>query len=161
MTGAAAGGSRRLQVTGSLGFGAGFSALFLATLWMPGSLTYPTDYPQFMLAGIAVLFFAAAGLAAREAEAATEPAREADAAPGGGWALAASILLCIAYVASWTYIGFYVATPIFIALQLWALGQRRPLILIVVPVATTLLVWGVFSWLLSMSFPAGVLFGSP
>lgn len=154
------GGGRRFRIAGCLGFGAVVTALFVATLWLPDSLTYPTDYPQMMLAAIAVLFFVAAGLAVRETEDATTPLeRGTDLAPGGPWALAVSVVLSIIYVASWNFAGFYLSTLIFIALQLWTLGQRNPIILSAVPVATTLLVWCVFTLLLSMSFPTATLFG--
>ena len=72
--------------------------------------------------------------------------------------LCATIALCLAYAASWPLIGFFPATFLYVAAQLWLLRQRHWGFLLGVPAAVTLLVYVVFAVLLTLPFPRGVWF---
>ena len=150
-----------LRAAGNLCCAAGFGALLLLTLAMEGSGRYPLSYSQVLIAGIAVLFVVSAVRDRREArvtEAAHPDAVVSD-APGGVKAMLATILLCVLYAAAWPVLGFLLATFVYVAAQIWLLRQRGWLYLLGVPVTVTLLVWLVFSKLLLLPFPQGVLLG--
>jgi uncharacterized membrane protein (UPF0136 family) len=152
-----------LRAAGGLVMGAVFAAAFLATLGMDGSLHYPLAYSQVLIAAIALLLLTSAAndwWAARAGEAAGEatgdmPVVAPDAA-GGPIILWITIALCIGYAASWTLIGFFPATFLYVAAQLWLLRQRYWGILFGVPAVVTLLVYVVFARLLTLPFPGGV-----
>lgn len=138
-----------------------FAAGALATLGVDGSLHYPLAYPQVLLGAIALLFLASAAIDRREARASL-PAGEKPAVapntPGGPAILWATIALCLAYAASWTLIGFFPATFLYVGAQLWLLRQRHWGFLLGVPASVTLLVYVVFAVLLALPFPRGVWF---
>jgi hypothetical protein len=149
------------RAVGGLILGAVFAASVVATLGMDGSGHYPLSYPQVLLAAIALLFLASAAIDRREARA----RGSADAnqvvvsdTPGGPVILCATIALCLAYAASWPLIGFFPATFLYVAAQLWLLRQRHWGFLLGVPAAVTLLVYVVFAVLLTLPFPRGVWF---
>ena len=151
-----------LRVAAGLAAGVVFAAAFLATLGMDGSLHYPLAYPQVLTAAIALLFLASAAndwRAAHAREAAGNIPAVASNAAGGPLILWATIVLCIGYVASWTLIGFFPATFLYVAAQLWLLRQRYWGILLGVPAVVTLLEYVVFTRLLSLPFPDGVWLG--
>jgi hypothetical protein len=139
-----------------------FAAGFVATLGMDGSLHYPLGYSQGLIAAIALLFLASAARDWREVGAAAASPGLATGgeapvghdAPGGLGPLVATIALSIAYVAACPVIGYYAATFLYVAGQLWLLRQRHWAWLLGVPAATTLLVYVVFAWMLSLPFPA-------
>lgn len=151
-----------LRAAGGLIAGVVFAAAFLATLGMDGSLHYPLAYPQVLIAAIALLFLASAAMDWRAAHAgqhAGDIHAVAPATAGGPVILWATIALCIAYAASWTLIGFFPATFLYVAVQLWLLRQRRWGFLLGVPAAVTLLVYVVFARLLTLPFPGGIWLG--
>ena len=151
-----------LRAVGGLIAGVVFAAGFLATLGMDGSLHYPMSYPQVLIAATALLFLASAAMDWREARMqgwAGDIRGGASDTPGGPVILWATIALCIAYAASWTLIGFFPATFLYVAAQLWLLRQRHWAYLLGVPVVVTLLVYVVFAVLLALPFPAGVWVG--
>jgi hypothetical protein len=129
---------------------AAFGAAFLATLGMDGSLHYPLAYPQVLLAAIALLFIASA---IRDR---SEPPTSSSApdAAGGPLVVWLTMALCAAYAASWTVIGFFPATFIYVAAQLWLLRQRHWAFLLGVPACVILIMYVVFDKLLAMPFPS-------
>jgi len=151
-----------LRVSGGLACGVVFGVLLLATLGMDGSLHYPLAYSQVLIAAIALLFVASGLRDRRDARALQEAHRDAviGDAPGGVAATLASATLCVAYAAAWPWLGFFVATFLYVAAQLWLLRERTLLFLIGVPACVTLLVYVVFARLLALPFPAGAWFGT-
>ncbi len=139
------------------------AALALFTLHLPGSLAYPLAYAQVLIASIAALFFASAAISWREARlaAALRPVQAPDAqAPtgGGGLVMVGTVLLCVLYAASWTLIGYFLATFLYVVLQLRLLGERRWWLILALASGTVLLVYLVFHRLLQLPFPGGLLF---
>jgi hypothetical protein len=148
-----------IRAAGALIAGVVFAAGFVATLSDDGSLRYPMSYSQTLIAAIAVLFLASAAMDWREARAARGPVVARSVAgrdmPGGPVILWATIALCLAYAASWTLVGFFPATFVYVAAQLWLLRQRHWMFLLGVPAAVTVLVYVVFAVLLTLPFPGG------
>ena len=151
-----------LRAAGSLACGVVFGVLLLATLGMDGSLHYPLAYSQVLIAGIALLFVCSAVRDRREALASDVAHLDlvVSDAPGGVVATLASAALCVAYALAWPWLGFFVATFVYVAAQLWLLRERTALFLVGVPACVTLLVYVVFARLLALPFPAGSLFGA-
>lgn len=151
-----------LRASGGLACGAVFAVLLLVTLGMDGSLHYPLAYSQVLIAGIAVLFGLSALRDRHEAVArgAAHPEAVVVDAPGGVAATLASAALCVAYALAWPWLGFFIATFLYVAAQLWLLRERSLLFLVGVPACVTLLVYVVFARLLALPFPAGAWFGS-
>ncbi|WP_158929482.1 tripartite tricarboxylate transporter TctB family protein [Acidisphaera sp. S103] len=151
-----------LRAAGGLIMGVAFAIGFLATLGMDGSLHYPLAYSQVLIAAIALLLLTSAANDWRTARAGAggvgTPAVVPDTA-GGPVVLWVTIALCTAYVASWTLVGFFPATFVYVAVQLWLLRQRSWGILFGVPATVTLLVYVVFARLLTLPFPVGAWFG--
>jgi hypothetical protein len=140
--------------------GGAMLVLALVTLTQPGSLTYPLVYAQVLIGLIALLFFGTAALSWREARATVpmEPARAPSG--GGGVVMTATILLCVLYAASWTLIGYFPSTLLYVTAQLWLLGERRWWLILALAGGATLLVFVVFDRLLLLPFPGGMLFGN-
>lgn len=61
------------------------------------------------------------------------------------------------YAVSLPFAGYLISTPIFIAAGLWVLDRRQLTLLISLPIAFTVLVFLVFSQLLSVPIPVGPL----
>lgn len=148
-----------LRAAGGLVMGVVFAAAFLATLGMDGSLHYPLGYSQVLIAAIALLFLVSAANDWRSADAAGDVVMVVPDTAGGPVVLWITIALCIAYVASWTLVGFFVATFVYVVVQLWLLRQRSWGILFGVPATVTLLVYVVFTRLLTLPFPGGFWLG--
>ena len=148
-----------LRAAGGLVMGVVFAAGFLATLGMDGSLHYPLAYSQVLIAAIALLFLVSAANDWRAGEGPGDGPVVAPDTAGGPVVLWITIALCIAYVASWTLIGFFPATFLYVAAQLWLLRQRYWAILLGIPATVTLLVYVVFARLLTLPFPGGIWFG--
>jgi putative tricarboxylic transport membrane protein len=151
-----------LRASGSLACGVVFGALLLATFGMDGSLHYPLGYSQVLIAAIALLFVASALRDRRDARVLQEahPDAVTGDAPGGVAATLASAALCVAYACAWPWLGFFVATFLYVAAQLWLLRERTLPFLIGIPACVTLLVYVVFARLLALPFPAGAWFGN-
>jgi len=148
-----------VRSVGALILAAVFAASFVATLSVDGSLHYPQAYSQALIAIVALLFLVSAAMDWREAARAPAAAPAppvASGTPGGPVVLWATIALCIAYAASWTIVGFFPATFLYVAAQLWLLRQRHWTFLLSVPAAVTLLVYVVFAVLLTLPFPRGL-----
>lgn len=141
--------------------GLAFGLLGLATLGMDGSLHYPFGYTQVLIAGVALLFFASAARDWREAQTAAGDLHNVPVSsdlPGGPRALWATIALCIVYAIAWPVIGFFPATFLYVATQLWLLRERKWQFVIGVPATVTLVVYIVFAVILTLPFPMGMLF---
>ena len=72
-------------------------------------------------------------------------------------ALSMCVILLL-YIAATTLTGFYLSTPLYLALSMWVLGQRNKKIIIVVSAMTPLVIYLFFTLLLGMRVPEGVLF---
>jgi Tripartite tricarboxylate transporter TctB family len=146
---------------GGLTAGVVFAAAFLAALGMDGSLHYPLAYPQVLIGAIALLFLASAVRDWRAAHSGGDardiPAIAPDRA-SSPVILWVTIALCVGYAASWTLIGFFAATFLYVAAQLWLLRQRHWGLLFGVPTVVTLVVYVVFARLLVLPFPGGLWF---
>ncbi|HEY1411684.1 MAG TPA: tripartite tricarboxylate transporter TctB family protein, partial [Rhodopila sp.] len=116
-------------------------------------------YPQVLIAAIALLLMISAANDWLAGRAPDDGSAVVSDAAGGPVILWITIALCIAYVASWTLIGFFAATFVYVAVQLWLLRQRSWGILFGVPTVVTLLVYVVFARLLTLPFPGGDWFG--
>lgn len=139
--------------------GGAMAALALVTLTLPGSLAYPLAYAQTLIVLVALLFFATAALSWREAGAAVTMAPAHMPSGGGAMVMTGTIVLCVLYAASWTVIGYFPATFLYIAAQLWLLGERRWWLVLALGGGAALLVYVVFDRLLLLPFPGGMLFG--
>ena len=64
-----------------------------------------------------------------------------------------SMILLSAYAGTLPFLGVDVATPLYVVLVLLLLGERRPLVLIAIPLIFTALVILAFNWLLQMPLP--------
>lgn len=100
----------------------------------------------------------------RQKQAKAEPAAEAPGAEPGlprdeqrayVIRMAAVMTLPVAYALVLDYSGFYVTTPFFIALYLYVTGERRPRMLIAVPIGIYLLLLFFFTKLLYVGLPVG------
>ena len=65
--------------------------------------------------------------------------------------------LLLAYFILVEYIGFYLATPVYLVAAMMALGQKRKKVLLLVSVITTLTIYVSFNLLLEMYIPTGKL----
>lgn len=65
--------------------------------------------------------------------------------------------LLIAYVALIEVVGFYLATPFYLYITMWALGQRRKKIMLSISILMPLLVFLFFDLILGMEIPEGLL----
>ena len=75
--------------------------------------------------------------------------------PGYALRVALTLLLPLLYASSLDYTGFYVTTPIFLALYLFVLGERRLRPLVLVPLTIYLLLLLFFTKLLFVNLPVG------
>ena len=75
---------------------------------------------------------------------------------GSGMAMLMTVLLII-YVGAIWFMGFYLATPIYLYVTMWVLGQRRKRLMIIISLLTPLCVYLFFSLLLGMRIPEGIL----
>ena len=94
------------------------------------------------------------------ANAQAAPAPDAPAARAPDWRTAApSALLFLAYIALLEPLGYLLATTAFIALESRLLGSRRPGRDLLAALAVTVSVYALFSLLLGLRLPAGLLGG--
>ena len=118
--------------------------------WGPAS--WPRAIAVIMLLG-ALVNFATAGRRAGDRAEVAPPA------PGQRlrrWLATAGIfVLPLIYVALLPFMGFYVATPLFLVALLFYLGERRPVFLVGVPLLIFVLVNLVFTVLFFVALPTG------
>ena len=69
-------------------------------------------------------------------------------------------LIFMAACGLWTVVlnplGFLIATPFFIAAQLWLLGYRDPVRLVLISVFAAFAIWFVFDFVLGVNLPGGL-----
>ncbi len=65
--------------------------------------------------------------------------------------------LLIAYVALIEAVGFYLATPFYLYITMWVLGQRRKKLMLTISIVMPLLVYLFFDLILGMQIPEGML----
>lgn len=81
--------------------------------------------------------------------------------PFGKWQLALGIgIAALACVFLFEYLGYYLSTVLFLLLMMFLLRERRPLVLILLPVIWCVFVYLVFDKLLYMGLPTGALFAA-
>jgi len=81
--------------------------------------------------------------------------------PFGKWQLALGIgIAALACVFLFEYLGYYLSTVLFLLLMMFLLRERRPLVLILLPVIWCVFVYFVFDKLLYMGLPTGALFAA-
>lgn len=68
--------------------------------------------------------------------------------------------LSLVYVLVTSPLGFYVASAIYVPALSWALGLRRPVLLVLSVVITLVVVWLVFQKFLMVPVPMGTLWGA-
>ena len=69
-----------------------------------------------------------------------------------------AILLMVAYIFAWQWIGYWVATVVFVAVLARVLGERDWILVTGMPVVVALLVYFIFFRFLGIPLPAGELF---
>lgn len=65
--------------------------------------------------------------------------------------------LLVAYVALIEVVGFYLATPFYLYITMWVLGQRRKKLMLTISIVMPLLVYLFFDLILGMQIPEGML----
>ncbi len=65
--------------------------------------------------------------------------------------------LLIAYVALIEAVGFYLATPFYLYITMWVLGQRKKKLMISISILMPLIVFVFFDLILGMQIPEGLL----
>lgn len=149
-------------------------AIYATALQLPagrGNAPGPGFFPELtaivgVVVGLAICGRALVALRAqrRSAEPASAGRSRAPSAPpqqetAGDWLRLALLLgASIAYVFVLRPVGFMVASALFLALSLLILGERRILILLLVPAGLTGGVLFIFTSLLGLRLPAGTLF---
>jgi len=63
----------------------------------------------------------------------------------------------VAYVALIEAVGFYLATPFYLYITMWVLGQRRKKLMLTISIVMPLLVYLFFDLILGMQIPEGIL----
>ena len=76
---------------------------------------------------------------------------------GSGTAMIMAALL-IAYVGVIQVVGFYLATPFYLYISMWVLGQRKKKLMLAISLLMSLGVYLFFDLLLGMQIPEGILF---
>ncbi|OPL08532.1 MAG: hypothetical protein AVO33_09880 [delta proteobacterium ML8_F1] len=66
--------------------------------------------------------------------------------------------LLFAYITAASYVGYYLATPIYLILSMRALGQKNYKIMIISAIVVSLFIYVFFDLSLDMKIPEGVLF---
>ena len=69
-----------------------------------------------------------------------------------------SIFLIIAYLFMAEWLGYYLCSTILIFVLLFVLGERGKVVLTVLPIATMLIIYGVFHLFLRIPLPTGLIF---
>lgn len=73
--------------------------------------------------------------------------------------LAAMLGLMLAFIVTLELAGFWIAAPIFLVAGLLLMGERRPLLLVGLPLVTVALAWLLLVVLLGAYLPTGALWG--
>ncbi len=145
--------SDALIACGLLAF-CGFAAWRTTLVKTPGTATTmgPTFVPWLMIGGIAVLslfllFRALRGRGAREEGRIEMPDRPTLIR------MAIFLVILVAYAAAFMTAGYIASTLAVFVAGLWLFGERRPLVLILVPIAVTAIVYLGFTRFLNVWLP--------
>jgi putative tricarboxylic transport membrane protein len=149
-------------------------AIYATALQLPagrGNAPGPGFFPELMaiagvVVGLAICGRALVTLRAQRRNAAPAdagrsrvPSASAQPETAGDWLRLALLLgVSVAYVVALRPAGFMAASALFLALSLLILGERRILILLLVPAGLTAGVLFIFTSLLGLRLPAGTLF---
>jgi putative tricarboxylic transport membrane protein len=139
-------------------------AIYVTALQLPagrGNAPGPAFFPELMaIAGVVVgLAICVRAIVALRARASLAPAGAPLPETAGDVARLALLLgVSVAYVVALRPVGFSAASALFLALSLLILGERRVLILLLVPAGLTGGVLFIFTSLLGLRLPAGTLF---
>ena len=68
-----------------------------------------------------------------------------------------TLIAAIAFCVALDPIGFIPTAIVFLAFMMWVMGNRKPLMMIVVPPLVTLTIWLIFEKVLNLSMLAGLL----
>jgi hypothetical protein len=85
-----------------------------------------------------------------------EPGDEEQDLPASNTRPIAFMAACGAWTVLLQPIGFLFATPVFIAAELWMLGYRRPVLVFVIAVTSTVAMWVIFDLILQINLPGGL-----
>lgn len=121
------------------------------TGWIMSPYLFPLLISVFALA-LAVSLFFEGRFEVRSAREQAEPAAETGPKINLGRA-AVLVLICIAYFVLVSYIKFIPSTILFLAGLTWYLGERRKLVLILVPLITPFVLYVIFDVLLNVRLP--------
>jgi putative tricarboxylic transport membrane protein len=124
---------------------------FLIVRGLAGDRLGPAFFPRLLAGGLALLSLA---LLARALGGRSDPAPPPAARTG---LLAATLVLLVVYALVVPRVGFLVATPVFLAMVLVALGVREALSVAAVAAGLTAALYVVFGRLLGVLLPAGFL----
>jgi putative tricarboxylic transport membrane protein len=106
---------------------------------------------------LSVVLLASSIQKARRAAPAEAPTAEALAEKRRQWATVALSCACfLVYMVAVPWVGFILATFLFIPAFALALGERRKMVLLVAPVLLTAIIVGVFAKFITIPFPKGV-----
>ncbi len=130
---------------------AGVILLLICTGLFYEGWRYPVDSRIFALSLLTFLMIGAIGMI-------VWPARAVKEERGDLKMVLLTTLLCVAYVALVEFIGFFVATALFLTLFMVMLGIRRPLTYIAAIGGVNLGLYLLFVWQLKVPVPAGILF---
>jgi putative tricarboxylic transport membrane protein len=139
------------------------TGVYLIALQLPpgrGNAPGPAFFPELtavlgVVVGLAICVRAAVALRRR----AGSPTRRVTGdSVGDALRLALLLAVSIAYVVGLRPVGFLIASGLFLVVSLLILGERRVLILVLVPAGLTGVIHLVFTSLLGLRLPAGALF---
>jgi putative tricarboxylic transport membrane protein len=119
----------------------------------PGAAFFPLILSSALT--LTALFILARGLGA----AAVLQGADQAAAPGGWWKPGAAILLTVAYVASFSTIGFVLGTWLYTLFVTLLFRRDRPIAVMATPILCTLLIYLLFQVALGVELPRGLLGG--
>jgi len=66
-------------------------------------------------------------------------------------------IILLGYIIATTVLGFYLATPFYLYIAMWVLGQRKKKLMAIISLLTPLGVFMVFDYILGMRIPEGIL----
>jgi hypothetical protein len=113
--------------------------------------SYPPDSRLFPLGVLAFLIIGAIMLIVR-------PPRTSSGEGGDPKRVLKTTLLCLAYIVLVDFVGYFVATALFVAVFMAMMGIRKPLVYIAAIAGINVGLYLLFVWQLKVPVPIGVLF---
>lgn len=132
----------------------GVALLAICALFFQQSLALPLSaawFPRaviFLLAGQAVMLLATEKAASRHGS-----------APLNSRAAVTTAVCLVTYVLALEYLGYLIATALFLGALMWLLGQRRWTVLVIVPLSTSAALYLLLQRGFAVPLPQGVIFG--